>query len=96
MRASAQGESYFLGLGLLLGVRASAQGHSCGSNILPQRSSCAFIMQPQRSFSRTQAQVTRNQPQEELLLADAERSSCACIIFGLYCKVANVHNQVLF
>ena len=36
--------------------------------------------------SRTQAQATRNQSQEELLLADAKRSSCACIIFGLYCK----------
>ena len=38
------------------------------------------------AVSRTQAQVTRNQPQEELLLADAKRSSCACIIFGLYCS----------
>ena len=37
------------------------------------------------AVSRTQAQETRNQPQEELLLADAKRSSCACIIFGLYC-----------
>ena len=37
------------------------------------------------AVSRTQAQATRNQPQEELLLADAKRSSCACIIFGLYC-----------
>ena len=36
------------------------------------------------AVSRTQAQATRNQPQEELLLADAKRSSCACIIFGLY------------
>ena len=35
------------------------------------------------AVSRTQAQVIRNQPQEELLLADAKRSSCACIIFGL-------------
>ena len=39
------------------------------------------------AVSRTQAQVTRNQPQEELLLADAKRSSCACIIFGLYCSL---------
>ena len=38
------------------------------------------------AVSRTQAQATRNQPQEELLLADAKRSSCACIIFGLYCS----------
>ena len=30
--------------------------------------------------------VSRTQAQEELLLADAKRSSCACIIFGLYCK----------
>ena len=37
------------------------------------------------AVSRTQAQATRNQPQEELLLVDAKRSSCACIIFGLYC-----------
>ena len=37
------------------------------------------------AVSRTQAQATRNQPQEELLLADEKRSSCACIIFGLYC-----------
>ena len=36
------------------------------------------------AVSKTQAQATRNQPQEELL-ADAKRSSCACIIFGLYC-----------
>ena len=36
--------------------------------------------------SRTQAQATSNQPQEELLLADAKRSSCACIIFGLYSR----------
>ena len=38
------------------------------------------------AVSRTQAQATRNQPQEELLLADAKRSSRACIIFGLYCN----------
>ena len=37
------------------------------------------------AVSRTRAQATCNQPQEELLLADAKRSSCACIIFGLYC-----------
>ena len=37
------------------------------------------------AVSRTQAQAPLNQPQEELLLADAIRSSCACIIFGLYC-----------
>ena len=37
------------------------------------------------ALSRTQAQATRNQLQEELLLVDAKRSSCACIIFGLYC-----------
>ena len=36
------------------------------------------------AVSRTQAQATHNQPQE--LLAGAKRSSCACIIFGLYCK----------
>ena len=42
-----------------------------------QRSSYGF----QDSSSRT-----RNQPQEELLLADAKRSSCTCIIFGLYCN----------
>ena len=40
------------------------------------------------AVSRTQAQATCNQPQEELLLADAKRSSCACIIFGLYCTPA--------
>ena len=39
------------------------------------------------AVSRTQAQATRKQPQEELLLADAKRSSCACIIFGLYCSL---------
>ena len=39
------------------------------------------------AVSRTQAQATRNQTQEELLLADAKRSSCVCIIFGLYCTV---------
>ena len=32
------------------------------------------------AVSRTQAQATCNQPQE-LLLADAKRSSCECIIF---------------
>ena len=37
------------------------------------------------AVSRTQAQATRNQPQEELLLVDAKRSSCTCTIFGLYC-----------
>ena len=37
------------------------------------------------AVSRTQAQVIRNQPQEELLLADTKRSSCVCIIFGLCC-----------
>ena len=36
--------------------------------------------------SRTQAQATRNQLQEELLLADAKIISCACIIFGVYCR----------
>ena len=49
------------------------QRSACSSNILPQRSSCV---------SRTQAQATRNQPQEDLILSDAKRSSCACIIFG--------------
>ena len=43
------------------------------------------------AVSRTQAQATRNQPQEELLLADAKRSSCACIIFGLCCMLQEVH-----
>ena len=38
------------------------------------------------AVSRTQAQATRNQPQE-LLLADTKRSSCVCIIFGLYCML---------
>ena len=37
------------------------------------------------AVSRTQAQATCNQLQEELLLADAKRSTCACIIFKLYC-----------
>ena len=41
------------------------------------------------AVSRTQAQATRNQPQEELLLADAKRSSCTCVLFGLYCKMDN-------
>ena len=36
------------------------------------------------AVAETRAQATRNQPQEELL-ADAKRSSCACIILGLYC-----------
>ena len=48
------------------------------------------------AVSRTQAQATRNQPQEELLLADAKRSSCACIIFWLYCNVicwSHWHNK---
>ena len=44
------------------------------------------------AVSRTQAQATRNQPQEELLLADAKRSSCACIIFGLYCTQTAVND----
>ena len=35
------------------------------------------------AVSRTQAQATLNQPQEELLLANAKKVSC--IIFGLYC-----------
>ena len=39
--------------------------------------------------SRTQAQATRNQPQEELFLPDTKRSSCVCIIFGLYFKFCN-------
>ena len=54
----------------------------------PQRSSCAFSCNRKEvlAVSRTQAQATRNQPQEELLLADAKRSSCLCIIFELYCK----------
>ena len=46
------------------------------------------------AVSRTQAQVTRNQPQEELLLAGAKRSSCACIIFGLYCMVSTETNSI--
>ena len=37
------------------------------------------------AVSRTQAQAIHNQPQEELLLVEAKISSCACIIFGLYC-----------
>ena len=38
------------------------------------------------AVSRTQAKkATRNQPQEEVL-AGAKRSSCECIIFGLYCN----------
>ena len=37
------------------------------------------------AVSRTQAQATHNQSQEELL-ADAKRSSCGCINFGLYCN----------
>ena len=36
---------------------------------------------------RTQAQSIRNLPQEVARLADAKRSSCACIIFGLYCTL---------
>ena len=47
------------------------------------------------AVSRTQAQVTRNQPQEELLLADAKRSSCACIIFGLYCTGSYTEDEPL-
>ena len=45
------------------------------------------------AVSRSQAQANRNQPQEELLLAGAKRSSCACIIFGLYrtCKFGKGH-----
>ena len=43
------------------------------------------------AVSRTQAQVTRNQQQEEPLLPDAKRSSCACIIFGLYCTLFSSH-----
>ena len=46
------------------------------------------------AVSRTQAQVICNQPQE-LLLADAKRSSCACIIFGLYCRLCHQSNQYL-
>ena len=45
------------------------------------------------AVSRTQAQATHNQPQEELLLAGAKRSSCACVIFGLYC-LAYLMNSV--
>ena len=58
---------------------------------------CKEVLAVQTSYlkevlavSRTQAQATRNQPQEELLLADTKRSSCACIIFGLYCILAHV------
>ena len=40
------------------------------------------------AVSRTQSQATRNQPLEEPLLADAKRSSCVCIIFGLHCILA--------
>jgi len=39
------------------------------------------------AVSRTQAQAIPNQPQEELLLAVAKRSSCLCITFGLYYTV---------
>ena len=48
------------------------------------------------AVSRTQAQATRNQSQKELLLADA-KSSCACIIFGLYCnkKLVSLFNGKL-
>ena len=38
-----------------------------------------------QEVSRTQAPVTFNQSQEELLPANTKRSSCVCIIFGLYC-----------
>ena len=64
--------------------RKELQRSSCGSNILPQRSCCAFIMQPQRRSCSFQ-NSSSSDPQEELL-ADAKRSSCVCIIFGLYCK----------
>ena len=60
--------------------RKEPQRSSCGSNFLWQRSSCAFIMQPQRSSCSFQDSSSSN-PQS----ADAKRSSCACIIFGLYC-----------
>ena len=63
--------------------RKDPQKSSCSSNVLSQRSSCAVIMQPQRSSCGFQdsTQVTRNQPQEELLIVDAKISSCTCIIF---------------
>ena len=44
---------------------------------------------------RTQAQATRNQPQEELLLVDVKRSSCVCIIFGLYCTCTDFKSDAL-
>ena len=61
----------------------------CGSNILPQ-SSCTFILQPQRSSGGFQ-DSSSSDPQSELLLADAKRSSCTCIIFGLYCSQGKMY-----
>ena len=51
---------------------------------------CALLPRNRKevlAVSMTQAQATRKQAQEELLLADAKRTSCACIIFGLYCNM---------
>ena len=47
------------------------------------------------AVSRTQAQATRNQPQEELLLAGAKRSSCVRIILRLYCTTEKVPGKTL-
>ena len=56
----------------------------------PQRSSCAFIMQPQRRSCGFQ-DSSSSDPQS----VNAKRSSCACISFWLYCiherGAANVH-----
>ena len=43
-----------------------------------QRRSCPFIMQPQRSSCSFQDSSS--------IVADTKRSSCVCIIFGLYCR----------
>ena len=67
--------------------RKKLQRSSCGSNILPQRSPCAFIMQLQRSSCCFQDSSSSN-------LQSAVRRTSACgrekkflhvHFFGLYC-----------
>ena len=93
-------------LGLLLQSRATMliQRSSCGLKIPPQEvlafrkfyGSCGFNFWPQRSSCGLQ-DPSASDPQEAARssrLADAKRSSCACIIFGLYCILHD--SKILF
>ena len=56
-------------------------------NILPQRSSCAFILKPQRSSCGFQDSSSSDPQSAARRTSDAKRSSCACIIFWLLTAV---------